>query len=211
VLSFPAGSAGGHYGVRPQHLLELVECPVAGVQLLSALTAFVNCLLRGQCPMAVRPVLLGASLITLEKKCGGLRPIAVGYTLRRTDAKCANYFATCKWAPILQPLRVDVRVPGGYEAAVHAVRRFIQSMPAGTVVAKLDFSNAFNTIHRSSILKAVAEQAPEILRFCQLAYGNPSKLKYGSSYTVDSCEGVQQGDPLDPLLFCITLHPFLLS
>jgi hypothetical protein len=200
ILSFPAGSAGGPDGVRPQHLIELIRCPVAGAQLLTALTAFVNRLLKGQCPLSVRPVLFGASLIALEKKCGGIRPIAVGYTLRRVAAKCANYHATRKLAPMLQPLQVGVGIPGGCEAAVHAVRRFIQSMPAGSVVAKLDFSNAFNAIHRSSVLNAVAEQVPEIFRFCHLSYGGSSKLKYGN-YIVHSCEGVQQGDPLGPLLF----------
>ena len=84
-------------------------------------------------------------------------------------------------------------VQGGCEAAVHAVRRYLQSLPAGSVVIKLDFSNAFNSISRSAVLDAVRELAPEILAFCELAYSDFSKLKYGH-YTVHSCGGIQQGD-----------------
>ena len=41
--------------------------------------------------MAVREIFFGGWLIVLEKKAGGIRPIAVGYTLRRLAAKCANF------------------------------------------------------------------------------------------------------------------------
>ena len=39
-----------------------------------------------------------------------------------------------------------------------------------------------------------------------LAYEKPSYLFYDSSYVINSQEGVQQGDPLGPLLFCLSIH-----
>ena len=81
-------------------------------------------------------------------------------------------------------------------------------MPDDWVIAKLDFKNAFNTVHRSWVLRAVSEKIPELFSFCKLAYGSPSKLRFGD-LTIWSCEGVQQGDPLGPLLFCIAVQPFL--
>ena len=42
VLSFPAGSAGGLDGLRPQHIRDLLMCREAGPEFLSVLTAFVN-------------------------------------------------------------------------------------------------------------------------------------------------------------------------
>ena len=92
VKSFPAGSSGGPDCFRPQHLLELVTCQSNGPALLSALTVFINLILDGGCSAEVCPVFFGARLIALEKKSGGYRPIAVGYTLRRLAAKCANNF-----------------------------------------------------------------------------------------------------------------------
>ena len=82
IRSFPAGSSGGPDGIRPQHLADLVSCRESGAELLSAITAFTNSLLEGKCHSAVAPILFGGNLIALEKKSGGIRPIAIGYTWR---------------------------------------------------------------------------------------------------------------------------------
>ena len=50
VLSFPAGSAGGPDGLRPQHTRDLLLCREAGSDFLTALTVFVNLVLAGRCP-----------------------------------------------------------------------------------------------------------------------------------------------------------------
>ena len=83
-------------------------------------------------------------------------------------------------------------------------------MPADHAVVKLDFSNAFNSIHRSTVLNDVATHVPEILKFCLSAYNDPSILKFNSQ-SVISQEGVQQRDPLGPLLFCLSIHPMITS
>ena len=122
IRSFPAGSSGGPDGLQPQHLLEMVACQANGANLLSAVTGFVNMVLDGGCPASVSPIFFGAKLVTLEKKSGGVRPIAIGYTLRRLVAKCANFYAQKKLADYFAPLQVGVGVSGGCEAAVHASR-----------------------------------------------------------------------------------------
>ena len=73
---------------------------------------------------------------------------------------------TCHYSPctIIQP------DPVGCEAAVHAVRRFLESMPPGSVLVKLDFTNAFNCLHRPDMLNSVAERVPELLSYCHSAY-----------------------------------------
>ena len=155
-------SSGGPDGVRPQHVADLVNCKEQGPNLLTSITSFINGLLEGKCPAAVRPVLFGGSLIALNKSSGGIRPIAVGYTWRRIAAKCANLFAAARLGPYLRPRQLGVAAAGGCEAAVHATRRFTEAMPAGHAVVKLDFCNAFNSLHRSTILNAVFLHAPEI-------------------------------------------------
>ena len=167
-------------------------------------------MLNGKCPAVVRPVFFGATLLALEMKGGGYRPIATGYTLRRLVAKCANNFAQKRLGDYFCPLQVGVAVSGGCEAAVHATRRFVESMSDDEVVVKLDFTNAFNTVRRDAVLNAVAVKIPEIFRFCQTAYGDPSVLQFGDACIL-TAEGVQQGDPLGPLLFCLTLQPLLSS
>jgi len=60
VLSFPPGSAGGPDGLRPQHIRDMLLCREAGSEFLSALTAFVNLVLAGGCPIDVAQSSLAA-------------------------------------------------------------------------------------------------------------------------------------------------------
>lgn len=206
--SFPSGSAGGPDGIRPQHLVDMLSCKDSLSLFLSNLTKFVNFLLRGQCPETVAPSLFGGTLIAIQKKDGGVRPIAIGYLWRRLAAKCANTAASLKLSDYLQPRQLGVGVKGGCEAAVHACRRFMGDMKDNQIIVKLDFANAFNSLRRDVILSAVFQNVPELLPFCYSAYRNVSMLKFGQKL-VPSQEGIQQGDPLGPLLFCLTIQPIL--
>ena len=78
-------------------------------------------------------------------------------------------------------------------------------MPDAFVVAKIDFTNAFNSLHRVLMLRSVAERVPGIYRFCHLCYSQPPVLKYETRIIL-SQEGPHQGDPLGPLLFCLSIH-----
>ena len=114
-------------------------------------------------------ILFSRHLVALNNKSGGIRPIAVGFTLRRLVSKCANSFAVCKLAPCFAPRQMGAGVKGGCEAAVHATCRFLGSLQPGSVIAKLNFSNAFNCLHRDSMLEAVSQQIPEIYNYCHSA------------------------------------------
>lgn len=207
IRSFPAGSAGGPDGITPQHLKDLTAPGVSG-DLLEVLVEFVNTLLNGGLPDNINEVLYGGNLLAVQKKDGGIRPIAIGYTWRRLAAKCANAYVVGKMAAVLAPLQLGVGVPGGAEAAIHATRRYVSTMPDSHVVVKLDFTNAFNTLRRDCMLEAVASEVPELYRFVYASYAVEPILDYGAG-TVRSREGPQQGDPLGPLEFCVTIQPLL--
>ena len=83
-------------------------------------------------------------------------------------------------------------------------------MPEDSVLVKLDFANAFNTLRRDSLLEAVARDIPELYRFAHASYSNRPLLRYGSSIILSE-EGTQQGDPLGPLEFCLVLQPLLMK
>ena len=136
-------------------------------------------LLRGICHRDYTHVFFGGRLIALSKKDGGTRPIVVGCTLRRLAAKCACSFGNERLRALLTPRQVGVATKGGCEAAVHATRRYISGMPGDHTVVKMDFANAFNSLDRSHMLSRVAEEIPELYKFCHLAYDQPSSLQFG--------------------------------
>jgi len=104
VLSFPSGSAGGTDSLRPQHLKDLISCRESGSDFGSALTQFVNIVLEGRCPKQyAQSFLVQGRLIGLNKNDGGIRPIAIGFSLRRLVSKCANSSAITRVASLLCP------------------------------------------------------------------------------------------------------------
>ena len=82
---------------------------------------------------------------------------------------------------------------GGCEAAVHAVRRFPDSMDEDQIFVKLKFANAFNCLHRDHMLETVRNIISEIYWFCFPAYRNHSILQFGN-FSLMSHVGPQQGD-----------------
>jgi len=89
----------------------------ADEKLENAITDFVNILLEGNLPLAARQIIFGGRLIALQKKDGGIRPITIGYTLRRL---AANSFVIARRSSELKTIQVGVKVSGGVEAIVHA-------------------------------------------------------------------------------------------
>lgn len=73
---------------------------------------------------------------------------------------------------------------------------------------KLDYSNAFNSIFRSKLIPIVKERYPTMFPYVLQCYTTKSYLCYGN-HVILSEEGVQQGDPLGPLLFCLVIQPII--
>ena len=57
------------------------------------------------------------------------------------------------------------------------------------------------------MLDATRDLAPDIYPFIHCSYSSPSHLHWGDRSIV-SAEGVEQGDHLGSLLFCLTLHRY---
>ena len=82
----------------------------------------------------------------LEKKDGGVRPIAIGYVFRRLAANCANHYVIARTSEIFKPIQLGGGVPGGAEAAAHAMRRLLSQLPTDHVVVKLTHSTPYGGI-----------------------------------------------------------------
>ena len=206
IKSFPNSSAGGPDGLRSQHLKDMVGQTGGGHDLLTALATFLTLVLSGRTPpQPIHPYFFGANFIALQKKDGGVRLIAVDCTLRRFAAKVASNKALKDMATLLGPHQLGHGVKGGAEAAIHSTRLFLRNLKHDQAFLKLDFKNAFNSVRRDKMLSSVLDLAPDIFHFVYSAYFLPSVLFWGDK-SLQSSEGLQQGDPLGPLLVCLSLY-----
>lgn len=207
VRSFAKGSSGGTFGMRAEHWRDAAACVTPGGGPGVSLCHLVRCLVTGNAPHGVRHVVTGASLSALRKKDDDIRPIAAGEFLRRVTSKAVCALIRTKAADFFAPQQFGVALPGGTERVIHRLRTAWAQHEADTdwVVCKVDLANAFNRVSREAILQAVSEDFPELLPWVAYCYGAHSVLRY-AEFTISSQAGVQQGDPLGPLLFSLVLH-----
>ena len=209
VRSFSCGLAGGADRLHPQHRKDLLqqvgdegldECP-----LLTVLADFCSLVLRGDVPRAVRPFFFGASLVALRKKTGGVRPIAVGCTLRRLVAKIAGRKVLDEMTNLLAPHQL------GYEGTrwCRGCGSCCSSIPPWdgpeTGYCEVEFCQCFQFCTERLCPLCCPDIVSDLYLFIHSAYAASSNLVWGDR-SITSAEGVQQGDPLGPLIFCLALH-----
>ena len=66
----------------------------------------------------------GTSLITLNKRDGGIRPIAMGNTLCCLVVKCLSAKVRQEMSAHLKPLQLGYGIPGDAEAIAHTIRHY---------------------------------------------------------------------------------------
>jgi hypothetical protein len=214
VTSFPPGSAGGPSGLRPVHLSECCRKLGPGSPLVQALGALAEVALTSAFPDSVREVLCASSLIPLRKKDGGVRPIAVGDTLRRVIGKCLLHSeAVMMEMACLQPRQCGVGVRNAAEMVGMGLQRFVQSKHASSVddyvVLQVDMRNAFNSISRNAVLKGCLAKVPTAYNWLRFCYGGASPLFCQGRPICASHVGVHQGDACGPLGFALGLDTVL--
>lgn len=72
----------------------------------------------------------------------------------------------------------------------------------------IDFSNAFNSVSREHMFRETRASLPGLSSWVECCYSTESHLLFGD-YSLLNCCGVQQGDPLGPLCFALTLQPIV--
>lgn len=142
-------------------------------KLIGALTKFVNLCLKGSLPKQLAPYLASAPITPLGKKDGGIRPIAVGETLRRLVSKCASAKVVSRLVDSLQPHQLGVGTKDGAVSLLHAVRHTIKTHGdnSDNVLLKIDFKNAFNLINRARMFEEVRRITPELAAWANIAMG----------------------------------------
>jgi len=209
LRGFHRATAPGGSRLRVGHFLDALNTPAADAdgRISGPLTRLCNILVAGDAPCSIAPWIAGAPLHPLMKKDGGVRPIAVGEVIRRLVSRaCCAALKTDDF--FLDMGQVGVGVRGGAEAAVQAVRLALQQSQDDIVVLKVDFENAFNAGDRRAILKEVDDHFPQVAQWFRYCYETPAFLScQGEVLPFGSSSGVQQGDPLGPFFFALSLRP----
>lgn len=140
------------------------------------------------------------NVIPLLKKDDGLRPLVAGevlrsiifeYMLSQTEILYLKYFTESSawffkhttWCSI----------------AVFVVRACACEL-TDRCILKTDIRNAFNTISRVSCCAGIESVDPALSTWVQWCLRNPLLLACGGN-SLQCCIGVQQGEPMSPMLF----------
>ena len=142
--------------------------------MVQAIGNFARMAVASAFPASVREVLCASSLIPLQKKDGGVRPIAVGDTLRRVVGKfLLRSGAVLAEMDCLRPRQCGVGVCNAAEMVGMGLQRFVQSRHNEGVddyaVLQVDMRNAFNSVSRDAVLRGCLAKVPSaynLLRFC---------------------------------------------
>lgn len=207
-------SAGGSTGLTFMHLKDMlsVDSLITKQSLAWHLAILTTFMAQEKMPPQIMRWFAGAPLTPLKKPDDGVRPIAVGETLRRLTAKLLLRRLGSEPANIMRPWQFGVSVPNGAIAIDHKVRHLMRkhgNNPNMTLLT-IDFKNAFNLINRHTMLRACRTHTPSLFQFTQSCYNmsDASHLLCGETL-LKSAEGTMQGDVLGPLLFALTLHDAL--
>lgn len=152
--------------------------------------------------------LMTCGLTVLEKKGGGIRPIAVAEPIVSTVSKCLARAVRHKAARHFKGRQYAGGMKHGLDAAILSVKNALVQMP-GSVVMSVDIANAFNEGFRAPMWDRVKAALPEVLPWVSTLYGKASPLHMQGVRLLYSQSGQRQGDALSMLLFCITLQPAL--
>ena len=86
----------------------------------------------------------------------------------------------------LSPLQVGVGLPGATEAIIHKVREWMRNPPPEHALLQMDFADAYNTIGRTAMFKAIAQRCPKFLPYATFCYGASTPL-VADGFCIESC------------------------
>lgn len=204
--------AQGTARVTNRYLRQFFEHQEGAVE--QTLVPFFNMMISGRLPRDVMRLSLTMRLVLIPKKTGPndepkYRPLGLLDALMRLMNKtiATKFKNICRDA--LQPHQYAVGVSDGTVALAAKMQALFD---LGRTILASDIINAYNTVKRSIIKKALQERCPALLRWFIVSYGENQELWMSDGEHVGDCQtGVVQGDPLSMQYFCWSFHDTLVE
>ena len=201
------GAAAGMDGWTRELLLPIVE----NSESCRDFTALINCVINKP-EGRIWDRLMACPIIPLDKD-PGVRPIAVESTLIKVMAHlCLRRIPTKEWKEVFPDFQYGAGPDANVERAVLRIRRLLnEDYP---IALSLDCANAYNTISREAIVKALLQNQAlwPIYKLTAMSM-QPSKLCVMENGVardiIMSKAGVRQGSVLGPVLFALGLQSTL--
>jgi Reverse transcriptase (RNA-dependent DNA polymerase) len=162
-------------------------------------------------PADIMPLFSSATVLATPKPTGGVRPLAIGMTLRRLISSAVLQRVTSTAREYLAPHQVTVGVKSGCDLVLN-VRAAIDERRTDDafVLVRVDARNACNKAKLANMLTAVEQHVPALARLAYAIYGQPHFLRAGDC-VFESLDGKQQGCVLAMLLFSLVIHVMVME
>ena len=161
--------------------------------------------------MDIRNALMEARLTALSKPLGGVIFIATGSTIRRLVARTLAKQFMEEFEAECAPFQYTLLTRAGTDCVGHLLHATTDADPRVTVLS-VDGIGAYDHVLRSAMLGRLASMpgARSLLPFVRMSYAQLSSYQLfddqGAAHVVTQAEGGEQGDPLMPLLFSISIQ-----
>ena len=184
-----------------------------------------NAIFRNALPSIARRLLLTGRLVVLRKPNGGARPIVVPSQISRLASMLAVDIMRTRVGDAVGPDQYGIGVSGGAATAVHVLQATLeaaeavcgdQALPA---LLSIDFANAYGNIERQAVLDAIGTNPAlhPLTGFTAFGLGpGATNLAIGRDAAGDPVSiiiqnGIRQGDPASPWLYCLVADTILRS
>ena len=143
---------------------------------------------------------------------GDVRGIATGIVLRRLVARTVAQQYSAVVLQATSPFQYALSTRAGVDCVALMIK-LLTDMDEDTTITSLDGVGAYDHVSRACFLQELSSNPELAPPFVRMWYSRPSTYtwrdEHNTVHHIPQAEGVEQGEPLSPLLFSFAVHASL--